>query len=195
VRVKGRLEPPLFDTFSYKEYLARKNIYSWMPHASTLKLGKGKGNIILRGIYHLRRNFHKTILQLFPQPEASLVSGILLGIESEIPAGLYEDFNRTGTTHIIAISGFNITIIANLLISFSRRLFGACHGLWVAAIGITIYTILVGADAAVVRAAVMGGLALFARYWGREALGLASLGASSLFMTAFNPAVLWDVGF
>jgi competence protein ComEC len=166
-----------------------------VPQASVLKLGEGRGNPALRRIYTLRGSLHTTVGKLFPEPEASLVSGILLGIESDIPPRLYEDFNRTGTTHIIAISGFNITLIANLIIALSRRFFGARRGLWVAGLGIGLYTLLVGADAAVLRAAVMGGLALLARYWGRESHALASLGASSMMMTLITPTVLWDIGF
>ncbi|MDF1499398.1 MAG: ComEC/Rec2 family competence protein [Anaerolineales bacterium] len=196
VRVKGEIEtPPLLDSFSYKDYLARKDIFSWMPQAAVLKLDHGRGNPLLRWIYQVRHRLYQTIVRILPEPEASLSAGILLGIESMIPDDVYEDFSRTGTTHIIAISGFNITLIANMIISLSRRFFGSRRGLFVAAFGITLYTILVGADAAVVRAAVMGGLALGARYWGRETLGLASLGTSSMLMTAFDPAVLWDVGF
>lgn len=196
VRVKGEIEtPPLLDSFSYKDYLARKDIFSWMPKAAVLMLDHGRGNPLLRWIYQVRHRLYQTIVRILPEPEASLSAGILLGIESTIPDDLYEDFSRTGTTHIIAISGFNITLIANMIISLSRRFFGSRRGLFVAAFGITLYTILVGADAAVVRAAVMGGLALGARYWGRETLGLASLGTSSMLMTAFDPAVLWDVGF
>lgn len=196
VRVKGKLEtPPVLDDFSYAEYLARKGIFSWMPQAYTLKLGAGRGNLLLEWIYDLRRHLLATVYHIFPDPEASLVAGILLGIESGISTDLYEEFNRTGTTHIIAISGFNITIIANLFISLSRRFFGSRRGIWVAATAIGLYTVLVGADAAVVRAAVMGGLALLARASGRETLGLASLGISSVLMTVVTPSVLWDVGF
>ena len=196
VRVKGGLEtPPVIDSFSYKDYLARKEIYSWIPRASVMKLGDGRGSTALRWVYQLRQRLKDIIFQIFPEPEGSLVSGILLGIESSIPESIYEDFNRTGTTHIIAISGFNITLIANLMIVSSRRFFGARRGLWIAGLGITFYTVLVGADAAVVRAAVMGALALLARYSGRRTDGLASLGASSLVMTLIEPDVLWDVGF
>jgi competence protein ComEC len=196
VRVKGELKtPPQIDNFSYQQYLARKGIFSWMPRAFVLKLGEGRASPLLRWIYHLRQRLNDTVGKLFPDPEASLIAGILLGIESSIPDDLYEDFNRTGTTHIIAISGFNIALIANIIIASSRRFFGARRGLWIAATGITVYTVLVGADAAVVRAAVMAGLALLARYWGRETQGLASLGASSFVMTLVDPMVLWDVGF
>lgn len=196
VRVKGELEtPPQIDDFSYAEYLARNGIYSWVTDASVDKLGEGRGSALMRAIFFTRQHFYTIIGKVFPEPEASLVAGILLGIESDIPDDLYEQFSQTGTTHIIAISGFNITLIANIIIALSRRVFGVRRGLWVAAIGISLYTLLVGADAAVVRAAVMGGLGLAARYWGREALGVASLSASSIVMTLLDPDVIWDVGF
>ncbi|MFV2045330.1 MAG: ComEC/Rec2 family competence protein, partial [Anaerolineales bacterium] len=106
-----------------------------------------------------------------------------------------ESFNDTSTTHIIAISGFNITILAALVISLTGRTLGMRKGAVVAAIVIAFYTILVGADAAVVRAAIMGGLALFALFLGRLTLALASLSAAVILMTLVNPYVLWDVGF
>jgi competence protein ComEC len=69
-------------------------------------------------IFDLRTHVHKAILRLFPEPEASLLSGILLGKESGIPPDLLEAYNRTGTTHIIAISGFK-RLILDMLIEVS----------------------------------------------------------------------------
>ncbi|MFQ5922332.1 MAG: ComEC/Rec2 family competence protein, partial [Anaerolineales bacterium] len=115
--------------------------------------------------------------------------------EGGISSELREAFNDTSTTHIIAISGFNITILAALVITLTGRLLGMRRGAVAATIVIALYTILVGADAAVVRAAIMGGLALFARFLGRVTLALASLSAAAIVMTLVNPYVLWDVGF
>ena len=89
----------------------------------------------------------------------------------------------------------NITILAALVISLTSRTLGIRRGAIVAAIVIAFYTILVGADASVVRAAIMGGLVLFARFLGRMTLALASLSAAAIVMTLVNPYVLWDVGF
>jgi competence protein ComEC len=72
---------------------------------------------------------------------------------------------------------------------------GKLKGAATAVIGITIYTILVGGDAAVVRAAIMGGLALLAQQVGRRQDGLTSLGVSSALMALFNPRLPWDVVF
>ncbi|MGD2252440.1 MAG: ComEC/Rec2 family competence protein [Anaerolineales bacterium] len=196
VRASGYLEtPPVFDTFSYRDYLARKGIYSVMPSAVVARLDAKQANPILYRIYQFRLQAHETIYRIFPDPEASLLAGILLGVETGIPPELRQDFNDTGTSHIIAISGFNITIIAALLVSLFGRLLGARRGAVVSLIGIGLYTILVGADASVVRAAIMAGLVMLAHRIGRQTLSLPSLAAAAMLMTAINPQALWDASF
>jgi competence protein ComEC len=74
-----------------------------------------------------------------------------LGDETGISEDLKTAFNDTGARHIIAISGFNITIIAGVFLSLSRRWLGVRRGLWLAGAGIGLYAVLVGADASVVR--------------------------------------------
>lgn len=192
----GALEtPPVFEAFSYKEYLARQGIYSLMPRPSVTRLATGQANPVLGRIFMLRQTALKTLHRLYPDPEASLLAGILLGIEGQIPDPVEQAFNATGTTHIIAISGFNITIIASVFISGLGRWLGARRGALAAAAAIAVYTIFVGAGASVVRAAVMAGLALLARRLGRREDALASLAATAVLMTAINPNTLWDVGF
>lgn len=196
VEALGWLEtPPTFETFNYRDYLARRGIYSQMRRATVTRLASGGGNPLLRALFAYRRHAHATVQRLFPEPEASLLAGILLGLERGIPPRVRRAFDDTGTSHIIAISGFNITILASVFISLLGRWLGARRGSAAAFAAIGLYTLLVGADAAVVRAAIMGGLALAAQRLGRQADALASLGAAALAMTAVNPAVLWDVGF
>ncbi len=196
VEALGILEtPPEFEDFSYRDYLARQGIFSLIANASVTTVATGEGNPILHLLFGLRQRALDTLYSIFPDPEASLLAGILLGIESGISSDVREAFNDTSTTHIIAISGFNITILAALVISLTSRTLGMRRGAIVAAIIIAFYTILVGADASVVRAAIMGGLVLFARFLGRLTLALASLSAAAIVMTLANPYVLWDVGF
>ena len=177
VRVTGPLEtPPEFESFSYREYLARQGIHSTMPDPEVVVLGERAGNPLLQAIYDFRTGALQVIHQLFPDPEAALLSGILLGIESGISPDVRHAFDATGTTHIIAISGFNITIISALFISLFGRWLGTRRGAIAACLAISVYTILVGADAAVVRAAIMAGFVLLANRLGRQSHGLASLG-------------------
>ncbi len=196
LRVVGELEtPPEFEDFSYADYLARQGVYSVLPFASVTLIAERQANAFLQRVYDFKAEALSTLEVIFPQPHAALLQGILLGVEAGIPAGLREAFNETGTSHIIAISGFNITIIAGLFARTAQRLFGRRRASWVALTGIALYTLLVGADFSVVRAALMGGLALIAGGYGRRGAGLNVLMAAAVVMTAANPLALWDVGF
>ncbi|NOY99580.1 MAG: DUF4131 domain-containing protein [Chloroflexi bacterium] len=197
LRLRGYLKtPPENEEFSYREYLALHGIHAYMPSAKATYLPVGRGGSdFMAAVYALKERSLANIYRLFPDPEASLLAGILLGVDTGLSADLQQAFKDTGTTHIIAISGFNITIIAGLFIALFSRLFGPRLGAVAAVVGIAVYTILVGADAAVVRAAIMGGLSLFARQIGRRQDGMNTLAFVAAVMAYFNPSVLWDVGF
>jgi competence protein ComEC len=197
VRVRGVLEtPPENEEFSYKDYLALSGIHAYMRKAEVTLLPEERGgHPIRRWIFDLKERALTNVYELFPDPEASLLAGILLGVDTGLPKDLQEAFKSTGTTHIIAISGFNITIIAGLLFALAKRFMDEKFS-WLAALfGIGIYTILVGADAAVVRAAIMGSVALFAKQFGRKQDSVTSLLFVAVAMSLANPMVLWDVGF
>jgi len=196
VRLEGHLQtPPEYLEFSYREYLARQGVYSYMRDAHAFVLGHDQGSPILTAIYNLRQQALELIYRLYPDPEASLMAGILLGLQNGIPQDVQQAFRDTGTSHVIAISGFNITIIAGFLAVLFSRLLGERRGAVVAALGIGFYTVLVGASAAVVRAALLGMLTLLGRQVGRRQVGLNSLAFVAAVMAFFSPSVLWDVGF
>lgn len=196
VRLQGELLlPPEGDEFSYREYLARQGIHAFMQPMRADRLLRNQGQAALGWIYALRRRALAMVYQLYPDPEASLLAGILLGVESQIPAAVQDAFRATGTSHIIAISGFNITILAGLFFLVAQRFTGRWWGAVLAILGIGLYTILVGSGPAVVRAAIMGGLALFARQVGRRQDGINTLVFVAALMAIADPNVLWDIGF
>ncbi|MCB2214172.1 ComEC family competence protein [bacterium] len=196
LRITGELQTPYEGAdFSYREYLARNGIHSLMSYAGVTRLGSGEGKAIRAWLYQLREKGYRTLQQLFPAPESDLLAGILLGRDQGLSPQLEEAFQRTGTTHIIAISGFNIAILAGLVTDLTTRLLGRRWGALASLAAIGGYTILVGADAAVVRAAVMGGLGVFGGMFGRRQNGLNSLGLAALLMMLLDPNILWDVGF
>jgi len=196
IRIRGKLvTPPENEEFSYRDYLARQGINSYMSQTEVTRLPGEAGNPVRKAIYAFKDKALENIYLIFPDPEASLLAGILLGVDTGLPADLQQAFKDTGTAHIIAISGFNIAIIAGLFFVLFSRLLGQLRGSIVAILGIALYTFLVGADAAVVRAAIMGGLALFIRLLGRRNDGLNALMLSAVIMAIFNPYIPWDVGF
>lgn len=189
------LTPPEFDDFSYRDYLARRGIYALMPDAQVEILVHDQGRPWYDFMYTLKDRARKTIDQLLPSPQAPLLNGILLGVESAIPDDVREAFNRTGTAHIIAISGANIIIVMGVMMRLLTSGFGKRRAGWFTLAAIVAYTIFVGADPAVVRAAIMGSLSLLAVQWGRRAYGLTSLAFAIWLMTLWNPLTLWDIGF
>lgn len=196
IEIEGTLEtPPDQEDFSYRAYLARQGIYSQITQATATLLSSNQGNLFLQIIYQVKASALEIIFRLFPDPEASLLAGILLGVETFIPESVERAFQDTGTAHIIAISGFNMAIIAGLFATLFGRLFGKRRGAIAAVIGIVFYTLLVGAGASVVRAAIMAGLTLLAAQLGRKQTGLNTLAIVACVMALFNPNILWDVGF
>ena len=196
LRVSGLLEtPPVFEGFSYREYLARKGIHSILKRPQIEWLASGQGSPFWRALFAVKDHARNVIARMIPDPEASLMQGILLGIKSGIPRDLYDDFNATGTSHIIVISGANITIVAALFARIFGRLLGKRRAYWFTMAGIMLYVLLVGADPVVVRAGVMGGLFVTALYLGRRATAYVSLLVSVVLLTVINPLTLWDAGF
>ena len=194
--VTGRLEtPPVFEDFSYKDYLARFGIYSllWRPRLE--RLNTNQGNPFWTVLLAFKKRVAQTITHILADPYAGLLNGILLGIQSNIACALYEQFNLSGTSHIIVISGSNIALVAGVLLVVGRRLLGQRLAPPVAMLGIVLYTLLVGADASVSRAAVMGLVWVGSIWLGRPGLALNSLVFSALVLTLINPLFLWDAGF
>ena len=196
IRVHGRLEaPPVLTGFDYRAYLAQRGVHSMVQQPEVTVLQHDAGSWFWRSLYRLSAAGQTAIARLLPEPEAGLLTGILLGVETGIAPDLYDRFNRTGTSHIIVISGFNITIIAAIMTAAFGRLLGKRRAFWPVVLGIALYVLLVGADAAVLRAGLMGVLVVWASYLNRRSTAAVSLFAAGLAMTVFNPLTLWDVGF
>jgi competence protein ComEC len=197
ITATGRLQTPRPAAgFDYQAYLARRDIYSEIPFPVVETVPGAAANPLRRALFQLRERAATTIDRLLPDPQAALLQGILLGDDAGIPLDLQEAFRISGTSHIIAISGFNIAILAGLLLRVVIPLAGPRWAIWPALAVIAIYTLLVGADSSVVRAAIMGGLYLLAGRWlGRTLLRYAGLLLAAFTMTAVRPTVLWDAGF
>jgi competence protein ComEC len=196
IRVRGSLQTPAEDEeFSYRDYLAREGIQSYMSSREVTALPGNGGYLFFRLVYKLKAKLLENTYRLYQDPEASLLAGILLGVDTGLTKDLQSAFKNTGTAHIIAISGFNIAIIAGIFFAIFKNIFGEKIGSVVSIAGIFFYTLLVGADAAVLRAALMGTLSLAARQLGRRNSGMNSLGVAVMFMLLLNPMSLWDVGF
>ena len=198
IRVAGNLEtPPQFDDFDYRGYLARHGIYSTMLYPEIEVLETGRGSQVLAGIYWLRGRLSRTLAEILPEPQASLAQGIILGIRGNIPPSLKEDFSRTGTAHLLAISGLHLSIVAGILLSLGIWLFGRRHYLyvWLALVTIWLYAFITGMYAPVLRGAIMASLFLMAELLGRQRSAITSLALAAAVMVGISPQILWHVSF
>ena len=89
----------------YCEYLARQDVYSIMSRPRVTVLARDQGFAPLGWLYSFKARAKNVIAQVLPEPQASLLTGILLGDDASVPKSLQEAFRITGTSHIIAISG------------------------------------------------------------------------------------------
>lgn len=111
LELTGRLAAPgEFEGFDYRAYLARQGVYSVMLDPQITRLdGPRQGAAWKRQVYALRARGEALLQRTLPEPYAALANGILLGIDAGIPEALNEQFTRTGTSHVLVISGLNLT--------------------------------------------------------------------------------------
>jgi competence protein ComEC len=152
---------------------------------------------IKRGLAYIRLRFEEIITSTLPEPLASYAEALLMGDRAGLSKSLLETFRRAGTSHIVALSGYNITIIAWFLSAFllalgvSRRFI-----FWPSVAGILFFVLLTGASASVVRAGIMGFLVLIAYQTGRRYHMTNALVFAAACMILINPQILrFDVGF
>ena len=203
LQVSGRLQiPTRFDTFDYAGYLARYGIHSVMYQPFVTLLSEfdpataSPGQRFMAQMLDIKAHFELAMNRTFStEPFSSFMAGLLLGSRKGIPDQLSEDFRITGLTHIIAISGYNITLIVTILMGLFKP-FGRRPAILLSAIGIIVFTLFVGASAAVVRACIMGLIALVALNSERKGQITMTLLLTASIMILWNPLILiQDVGF
>ncbi len=166
------------------------------PSVSAMgKAGKFSLNNMVVQINLLRSEWTSTLRSSLPEPMSSLAAGILLGVKDQMPYDFYQDLIRTGTVHIVAASGYNVTIVAFTLIKIISIFANRAVAIGMAVAGIVIYVVMAGAGASVLRAGIMGSLSLVAYYYGRPAEAKRLLWVTGYVMLLVNPILIFDVGF
>ncbi len=143
----------------------------------------------------IRNYFSDFYNRNLPQPDASLVSGIVLGIKSSLPKDFWDSLTKTGTAHVVVASGMNVTFVAGFLMSTLILFMNRRVAIFFALLGIWIYSALSGFDAPIVRAALMGSIAFSAQEFGRLISAWKVLILSGLIMLIIVPTWINDVGF
>jgi len=198
LKIKCELQSPSkIENFEYDRYLARYHIYQLCYQPKIELISHNQGNFFLAKIYQFKNYLISRLNQILPEPQSSFLNGLLIGARSSIPADLQNAFSRTGTSHIVAVSGYNISIIVAFLISLLITLgLDRKKSFYVITIIIIIFVILTGASASVVRAGIMGFIVLLAKQLGRPSRIRNTLILTATIMVIINPLILvYDMGF
>lgn len=185
------------DTFSYAEYLGRRDVFTVMRNAGVSVESKAQGDPFFARLLELKDIVRREIAQALPEPQASLLTGILLGDESGLSPQLKGDFTRVGASHVIAISGFNMVIVSAIVIRVLSSLFaGKRATVTLSAVAvIAVYSLFVGASPGILRAALMSSLLVMGSQLRRQTFVPASLAFATLLLSIVDPNVLLDIGF
>lgn len=197
IRLSGTLEAaPVLGDFDYRDYLARKGILVWMPRPERLtRLAGEGGSPVLALLMRARTALRSAAQRSMPSPESALLTGILIGDDNELPPEIQEAFRRTGTSHIVAISGFNVSIVIALVVPALSRLLNRRRAALVAIPAIAAYAALVGGSASVLRAAAMAILGLIGQLLWRRGFTVNTLCAGAFALLVGDPWLLFDGGY
>lgn len=188
--------PRNFGTFDYQKFLRRFNIQTIAKNPEKIEfLEEAGGNFFLRTAEKMRNFFAKNLENSLPPPHSTIATGILLGIKKELPAFTKNDFKVSGLQHLLVVSGFNVSIVI-LLVALLLKKFGRRATFLGALIAVGFFVAMTGAEAPVVRAAIMGTVVGLAAASGRFSEARNVFFLTIVIIAFFDPKIAQtDVGF
>ena len=185
------------DDFNYKDYLKKDRIYSVMYFPEIEILDRRLGNPVTSTLLFFKNKFQTATQSFISPPQEGILEALVFGEEKNISQELKDKLNLTGTRHIAAVSGMNITIVSFIILSFALSL-----GLWrqqafyFSIFILFLYILMIGAPSSAVRAGIMAFLLMAAQYFGRLSSASRAVVFAAALMLIFNPLLLTlDVGF
>ena len=191
VSVDGTVRPPP-EGPGFGDYLRRAGIAGTLTarHLERVPAPPGPAAWLERR----RRDAGEILAQVLPAPQAGLAAGILIGLRDQVDRDVASDFTAAGLTHIVAISGWNIAVVAGVLAALLRRLSRRRRSI-ATLTAIAAYALAAGAGASVIRAAMMAAAVLGSRELGRPGTAASALGLAVIALLVLDPAVIGDAGF
>ncbi len=201
VRLFGELELPQGQRnpggFDYAHYLNTQGVTAVLASKQWEALPEEvEGNPLLKAVFALRKRLLASAQRGLSPELAGILNGILFGERTGISGELRNDFERTGTIHILATAGLHVGIMAGLLLAlFKHCRISRRNAILLTLASLVLYAFLAGGRPAVVRAVVIGGVYLFARIVEREPDWWNATAFSALILLVLNPNSLLEAGF
>jgi competence protein ComEC len=200
IKLVGEVENPkdfITDSgksFDYDNYLKLSKIYGIMRDPEIQIMPGFYGNKITLVLFKIRKSFSETLNKNLDENSSVLTRGILLGEKSGINNELRDNLAKTNTSHIVALSGYNITIVSEIIIQITKSL-PIILRTSLGGISIILFVVLAGGGSSAVRAMIMAMILLYARYRGKNYNALWALIVASTIIVSINPMSLrYDMG-
>ena len=175
--------------FNYVRFLEKDGILYQLNKPRIKNISHGYGEWLENNLLKIKYSFLNHEARVIGEPNLSLLGGLLLGTKQSLGKELLADFQKAGVIHMVVISGYNITIVAEAItsvLSFLPRLVGLGFG----AGAVILFVLMTGASSASVRAAVMTIVAILGKFLGRKYDVMRALLFSALLMVFMNPLIL-----
>jgi len=188
--------PESFNGFDYAAYLETRGVYAicYQPQALVIQ---GESQWSLQNfLLSFRLKMIEKLGEIFPEPHAAFISGVIFGGSQGFSEDLKGDFSQTGLSHVMAASGYNVSIFSQiLLLMLMRSTLGKKKALVVSAGLVVFYIFLAGATPPVIRAGIMATTVMLGTWIGRKPHAGNLLLLSGVLMLAVSPRLISDVGF
>ncbi len=201
VKINGKLKTPenfvstTSNQFDYVDYLLKDDIQYKVDFADISIESENQGNFVKSFLFKIKNSFTKNLDKSISEPESSLMSGILIGGKNALDKETSNTFRIAGLSHVVALSGYNITIVADSImkiLSGLPRMIGLLGGIF----GIIIFVILSGGSSTAIRAAIMSIIVILSKITYRKYNIGRALIIAGLLMLFVNPKILvFDISF
>ena len=193
VEVEGKVQKPIGDL---KNFYKKENIKGLMPFPQVKLISQNHGSRIKSKLFSLREGMVANLYKILPRKQAALLAGIILGEKSGFDKDFKEDMTKSGTSHLVALSGYNISIIAWSIEKTLGKILSQRKSFILALLTILGFVILTGAEASVVRASILATIFLIAKTSQKIFNVRNALIFAALIMVLINPRILvFDIGF
>lgn len=198
LKITGFLKnPPILDGFNYRDYLKKDGVYSTMNFPGIELTASGSESALMKFPLYFKDKFRAAAEKFLSPPQSGILEALAFGDESELSADWKNKLNITGTRHIAAVSGMNVTIIGFLILSFFIGLgFWRQQAFFISIFMLALYILMVGAPSSALRAGIMAGILMTGQYFGRLSYATRAVVFAAAVMLIFNPFLLkLDIGF
>lgn len=183
------------EQFSYTGYLSLKNVLALSNYPEVNVVGRAPPNIYFY-LYRLKNHLLQLLKESLPAHSAGLLAGLLLGEKKILPNSIYQQFIDLGLSHIIVVSGYNLTLFSQL---FNHNLTSLIHrrtAYWLTVVFMIAFTIITGAEASIVRALIMSVMMISAPMFSRLPNHINAVLLAAVIMIFTNPLIIfYDIGF